>query len=110
MKTHLVIDEFFGDAVFAGTYEQCQTWKIKNGHHYYIRPMTEVESGIYNKLKWFTGTTVLNLVQWFIKHLVQWFIKRGELSIKRYLNKIGKVITKYKQDITKEVITNGGLY
>jgi len=40
----------------------------------------------------------------------QWFIKRGELSIKRYLNKIGKVITKYKQDITKEVITNGGLY
>lgn len=102
MKTHLVIDEFFGDAVFAGTYEQCQTWKIKNGHHYYIRPMTEVESGIYNKLKWFTGTTVLNLVQWFIK--------RGELSIKRYLNKIGKVITKYKQDITKEVITNGGLY
>ena len=102
MKTHLVIDEFFGDAVFAGTYEQCQTWKIKNGHHYYIRPMTEVESGIYNKLKWFTGTTVLNLVQWFIK--------RGELSSKRYLNKIGKVITKYKQDIRKEVITNGGLY
>lgn len=45
MKTHLVIDEFFGDAVFDGTYEQCQTWKIKNGHHYYIRPMTEVESG-----------------------------------------------------------------
>ena len=51
MKTHLVIDEFFGDAVFDGTYEQCQTWKIKNGHHYYIRPMTEVESWIYNKLK-----------------------------------------------------------
>ena len=102
MKTHLVIDEFFGDAVFAGSYEQCQTWKIKNGHHYYIRPMTEVESGIYNKLKWFTGTTVLNLVQWFIKLV--------ELSNKRYLNKIGKVITKYKQDITKEVITNGGLY
>ena len=50
-KTHLVIDEFFGDAVFAGTHEQCQTWKIKNGYHYYIRPMTEVESGIYNKLK-----------------------------------------------------------
>ena len=51
MKTHLVIDEFFGDAVFAGSHEQCKIWKIKNGHHYYIRPMTEVESGIYNKLK-----------------------------------------------------------
>lgn len=50
-KTHLVIDEFFGDAVFVGTNEQCEIWKIKNGHHYYIRPMTETESEIYSNIK-----------------------------------------------------------
>jgi len=30
MKTHLVIDEFFGDAVFDGTHEQCKIWKIND--------------------------------------------------------------------------------
>jgi len=33
-----VTNEIYGDAVFAGTHEQCQTWKIKNSisHKYKI--------------------------------------------------------------------------
>ena len=55
-------------------------------------------------------TATNNISKLIINKLSLVGAKRGELSIKRYLNKIGKVITKYKQDIRKEVITNGGLY
>jgi hypothetical protein len=48
VKTHLVIDVIYNDAVFAGTKLECENWKSEQGFGYKIVPMTKEELSVHN--------------------------------------------------------------
>lgn len=48
IKTHLVIDVIYNDAVFAGTKTECEDWKSEQGFGYRVVPMTNDELSVYN--------------------------------------------------------------
>ena len=49
MKTHLVLDVVYNySPVFAGTLQECEEWKSKQGFGYQVVPMTKEELKIHN--------------------------------------------------------------
>jgi hypothetical protein len=50
VKTHLVIDVIYNDAVFAGTKTECEDWKSEQGFGYRVVPMTKDELSAHNYL------------------------------------------------------------
>lgn len=48
IKTHLVIDVIYNDAVFAGTKTECEDWKSEQGFGYRVVPMTKDEFSTHN--------------------------------------------------------------
>ena len=48
VKTHLVIDVIYNDAVFSGTKTECEDWKNEQGFGYRVVPMTKDELLTHN--------------------------------------------------------------
>lgn len=48
VKTHIVIDIIYNDAVYAGTKTECEDWKSQQGFGYRVVPMTKDELLTHN--------------------------------------------------------------
>jgi hypothetical protein len=48
VKTHLVIDVIYNDAVFAGSKTECEDWESEQGFGYRVVPMTKDELSVHN--------------------------------------------------------------